>query len=70
MLDLEEREEITRIAVGDYPEGLSFSARARRLYVANWFDNSLSVIDVDTASVIDTIATGDGSRAFGLFILE
>ena len=43
---------------------------ARKIYVANWFSNDLTVINADTLQVENTIATGDGSRAFGLFILQ
>ncbi|WP_256360758.1 hypothetical protein [Methylomonas koyamae] len=38
------------------------------MYVANWFDNNVSVIDANTLKVVDTINTGEGSRAFGEFI--
>ena len=34
----------------------------------NWFDNNVSVIDAKTFKVVNTIETGEGSRAFGLFI--
>jgi YVTN family beta-propeller protein len=37
------------------------------VYVANWFDSTVSVIDAKTLKVIDTIKTGKGSRAFGQF---
>jgi len=37
------------------------------VYVANWFDSTVSVIDGKTLKVIDTIKTGNGSRAFGQF---
>ncbi len=40
------------------------------VYTANWFDGTLSVIDVKKRAVIDTIKTGEGSRAFGRFIIN
>ena len=36
--------------------------------VANWFSNSVSVIDTKTLTVLSEIETGDGPRAFGHFI--
>jgi hypothetical protein len=36
--------------------------------VANWFDNTVSVVDAESLKVVKTIATGNGSRAFGQFI--
>jgi YVTN family beta-propeller protein len=38
------------------------------VYVANWFDNTVSVVDAESLKVVKTIATGNGSRAFGQFI--
>jgi YVTN family beta-propeller protein len=40
----------------------------QHVYVANWFDNSVSVIDAESLEVVQTIPVGDGSRAFGEFI--
>jgi YVTN family beta-propeller protein len=37
------------------------------VYVANWFDRTVSVIDGKTLQVVETIQTGRGSRAFGQF---
>ena len=70
MLDLADQHEITRVTVGEYPAGIDMQVEARKIYVANWFSNDLTVINADTLQVESTIATGDGSRAFGLFILQ
>jgi YVTN family beta-propeller protein len=55
------------IEVGNKPEGISTHPDDRHVYVANWFDGTVSVIDGKTLKVVDTIKTGKGSRAFGLF---
>jgi len=44
-----------------HPDGI-------HLYVANWFDNTVSVINGLSLKVERTIPTGNGSRAFGEFI--
>jgi YVTN family beta-propeller protein len=63
------------IATGSIPTGVAFSPDGSRAYVANQFDNNVSVINVATSQVIATISTGglstfavqvslDGSRLF------
>ena len=59
---------VKRIAVGDYPEGIEASEDGRRVYVANWESNTVSVIDVARLAVEREIDVGDGPRAFGLFL--
>jgi YVTN family beta-propeller protein len=56
--------------VGEKPEGISTHPDDQHVYVANWFDNNVSVIDAKTLKVIETIETDEGSRAFGLFFSE
>jgi YVTN family beta-propeller protein len=56
------------IDVGEYPEGIDASADGAHIYVANWFSNTLSVIDTVTLAVTGEATTGDGPRAFGQFI--
>jgi YVTN family beta-propeller protein len=58
---------IKEITVGDKPEGISTHSDDVHVYVANWFDNTVSVIDANTLEVVETIKTGSGSRAFGQF---
>jgi len=55
--------------VGEYPEGINTSTDGMGIVVANWFSNSLSIIDAQTLEVTEELKTGDGPRAFGLFIL-
>jgi DNA-binding beta-propeller fold protein YncE len=43
---------VGRIAVGDGPTGLALAATARRLYVLNRFDASISLVDLASASEV------------------
>ncbi len=70
VFDLDGRAPIAEIAVGEYPEGIEASRDGARLYVANWFSNTLSVIDAATLDVAREIPVGDGPRAFGDFIRD
>jgi YVTN family beta-propeller protein len=54
--------------VGDDPEGIAATSDARRIIVANWESNSLSIIDAAELKVTDEIKVGDGPRAFGAFL--
>ncbi len=56
------------IDVGEYPEGIDVTAEGDVLVIANWFDNTVSFVDPDTLSVIRTLETCDGPRAFGRFL--
>ena len=58
---------LTRIAVGINPEGIAVSAQQHLVLVANWGSNNMSVINSQTDMLINTISTGDKSRAFGKF---
>jgi len=55
--------------VGEKPEGISTAGNDRHVYVANWMDGTVSVIDAEKLQVINTIITGEGSRAFGQFVM-
>ncbi|PWR04270.1 hypothetical protein DKT77_01890 [Meridianimarinicoccus roseus] len=57
------------IEVGEYPEGIDATADGRYVAVANWFGNTLSVIDATSLGVVEEIATCDGPRAFGAFLV-
>ncbi len=62
------------VNVGDFPSAAAFSPDGTRAYIANQGGTNLSVIDMATLSVVDTIAvaggpngiaiTPDGSRAY------
>ena len=44
------------------------AAFADRVYVVNWMDDNVSVLDADSGRELLTIATGKNSRGFGAFI--
>lgn len=54
---------------GEYPEGIDTGPETGRIVIANWFDNTVTLVDADTLAVIKDIATCDGPRAFGRFVL-
>jgi YVTN family beta-propeller protein len=56
------------IDVGGYPEGIDTTTDGRQIVVANWDSNTLSIIDAKSLMVVGEVATGDGPRAFGLFL--
>nr|WP_217359656.1 beta-propeller fold lactonase family protein [Ruegeria arenilitoris] len=56
------------IEVGEYPEGIDATAAQDLLVVANWFDNTVSIVDPETLNVVETLETCDGPRAFGRFV--
>lgn len=68
VFDLATLAPITRIEVGEYPEGIDVTHDGKSIVVANWFSNSLAVIDVEQMTVVRRIEVGDGPRAFGRFI--
>ncbi|MDU6746746.1 MAG: YncE family protein, partial [Bradyrhizobium sp.] len=68
VFDVASLQPLTRITVGDYPEGIAATADGRRIIVANWESNILSVIDVATLKVTGEIKVGNGPRAFGSFL--
>src|SRR4029077_14881260 len=47
-----------RVHAGVSPYELALAADGRRLYVSNWGDNSVSVVDVASQKVIKTIPVG------------
>jgi len=59
---------IATITAGNFPLGVSVTPDGRKVYVANDFDNTVSVIDTATNTVIATIPVGNGPVAFGIFI--
>lgn len=56
------------IATDDYPEGIAATVDGGRILVANWFSDTVQVIDPVGLSVIDTLDMPEGPRAFGAFI--
>ena len=70
VIDITSQKTIATIDVGMTPEGISIDHASKRVFVANWGDNNVSVIDARTNKLINNIKTGDKSRAFGEFILQ
>ncbi len=68
VISLETLEHEALIEVGEYPEGIDATARENLLVIANWFDNTVSIVDPNALSVVETIVTCDGPRAFGRFL--
>jgi YVTN family beta-propeller protein len=57
-----------RQPVGRYPDGLAIDAAGKRLVVANWFDDSVTVLGLPGLETLAVIPVGAGCRAFGRFI--
>lgn len=70
VFDLATLAPLATIEVGEYPEGIDSVRDTGPVLVANWFSNTVSLIDPDKMEVVGEIATGDGPRAFGRFILQ
>jgi YVTN family beta-propeller protein len=49
---------VATIRVGDGPHGICASSRTNRVYVANGYDDTLSVIDGNLDSVVATVPVG------------
>ena len=69
VFDADSFDVIGKIDSGEYPEGIATMSDGQRVVVANWFSNTISVIDAGTLTVVEEIEVGDGPRAFGAFIL-
>ena len=48
------------IPVGTWPHGVSACPDGKKVYVSNWSEATVSVIDTATMTVVATIATGTG----------
>lgn len=68
VMSLETLEHEAVIDVGEYPEGIDTTAGEDLVVIANWFDNTVSIVDPQVLSVVETIETCDGPRAFGRFL--
>ena len=61
-------EKVAVIPVGQNPTGIAITPAGDKAYVTNQDDGTVSVIDVHSRSVIDTIAVGSGPVSVGQFI--
>ncbi|NVO56707.1 YncE family protein [Rhodobacteraceae bacterium B1Z28] len=68
VISLETLEPEALVEVGEYPEGIDATENEELLVIANWFDNTVSIVDPNTLSVVETLETCDGPRAFGRFL--
>ncbi len=68
VIDTELGQVIHVTPVGEYPEGILVAPDGRRVYVANWFSDELLILNAREFEVIGRIPTGNGPRAFGIFI--
>jgi YVTN family beta-propeller protein len=68
IIDVETNQVTNTVDVEDTPEGIDTSADGSLVYVANWGNGTVSVIDAMTEKTLDTIKAAQGSRAFGEFI--
>lgn len=68
VISLDTLQHETLLDVGEYPEGIDATANEDLVVIANWFDNTVSIVDPKALSVIKTIETCDGPRAFGRFL--
>jgi YVTN family beta-propeller protein len=51
---------LTSLTVGNMPAGITFSDDGKKVFVANGLSGSITVLDVITKMMIDTIVTGQG----------
>ena len=49
-------------------QGIDTTAEGTRIVVANWFENTVTVVDAQSLQVVAVLDTCDGPRAFGRFI--
>jgi YVTN family beta-propeller protein len=54
------------IKVGGYPEGVAVSADGVHAYVANWFSDDVSVLDLGTQREIRRIKCPGGPRGIAI----
>ncbi len=52
--------QVTTVAAGDMPHGVAVNRDAKRLYVANYGADTLSVFDTTTYAPVTTVNVGDG----------
>jgi YVTN family beta-propeller protein len=68
VFDLATLQPVTRIPVGDYPDGIEASFDGTKVYAVNWESNAVSEIDTTSLTVTATMPVGDSPRSFGTFL--
>lgn len=61
---------VRTMPVGEYPENIAVDESRRRVYVLNWFDGTVSVFNGSNEKEAVRAEVGEGSRAFGQFIVK
>ena len=56
--------QVWAVPVGNGPTGVAYDSKDGRMYVANLYSNSVSVIDTNTNTVISTL--GVGTNPYGV----
>lgn len=54
---------VAKLKIGSYPEGVAIGGDGTRAYVANWFSDDVSVVDLETMTELHRIKSGAGTRA-------
>lgn len=57
-----DRERFNRIEVGGRPMGLQMARDNHTVYVANYLSNSVQIVDIEAAEVVDVIPLGSGPQ--------
>ena len=69
VIDLATFATLATLESGEYPEGIDPTSDGGHILLGNWLDNTVTKSDAETLSVVETIDTCDGPRAFGAFVL-
>jgi YVTN family beta-propeller protein len=56
VIDIPTNTVVTSVTVGTQPHGVAITPDGAYAYVSNFYDNSASVIDTSTNTVVDTVA--------------
>jgi YVTN family beta-propeller protein len=71
VIDMQDYKNIRTInEICEYPEGIDISYKHKLIVVACWFEDNITLLDLETLNVLKKIQTSGGPRAFGKFILE
>ena len=71
IIDMQDYKNIKTINdICEYPEGIDISYKHKLIVVACWFEDNVTLLDLESLNVLKKIQTSGGPRAFGKFILE
>lgn len=59
---------VATIPTDEYPEGIAATADGTQIVVANWFSDTVQILDSTTLQITATVEVPAGPRAFGRFI--